>query len=83
MENIDLSLKNREVVWFTYKTEPKEESDWIEAEILDLNWAYKSAAVQLKNYKGVTCCGIKNLKRERLYFKTKASLYTSSKANKE
>ena len=64
---LDYSLKNGEKVWFTYKIEPKEESDWIEAEILDLNWAYKAAAIQLKGYTGVSCHGISALSRVRHY----------------
>lgn len=64
---LDYSLKNGEKVWFTYKIEPKEENDWIEAEILDLNWAYKSAAIQLKGYDGVSCHGISALSRVRHY----------------
>jgi hypothetical protein len=65
--DLDYSLKNGEKVWFTYKIEPKEESDWIEAEILDLNWAYKAAAIQLKGYAGVSCHGIFALSRVRHY----------------
>jgi len=64
---LDYSLKNGEKVWFTYKIEPKEESDWIEAKILDLNWAYKAAAIQLKGYTGVSCHGITALSRVRHY----------------
>lgn len=64
---LDYSLKNGEKVWFTYKIKPREESDWIEAEILDLNWAYKAAAIQLKGYKGVSCHGISALSRVRHY----------------
>jgi hypothetical protein len=64
---LDYSLKNGEKVWFTYKIEPKEESDWIEAEILDLNWAYKAAAIQLTGYTGVSCHGISALSRVRHY----------------
>ena len=64
---IDYSFKNGEKVWFTYKIEPKEESDWIEAEILDLNWAYEAAAIQLKGYTGVSCHGISALSRVRYY----------------
>lgn len=64
---LDYSLKSGEKVWFTYKLKPKDDSDWIEAEILDLNWAYKSAAIQLKGYKGVSCHGISALCRIRHY----------------
>lgn len=64
---LDYSLKNGEKVWFTFKIEPKEESDWIEAEILDLNWAYKAAAIQLKGYTAVSCHGISALSRVRHY----------------
>jgi len=60
---LDYTLKNKEIVWFTYKTNPQGSDDWIEAEILDLNWALKAAAVQLKGYKGVTCCNIASLSR--------------------
>ena len=64
---LDYSLKTGEKVWFTYKTNPRSSDDWIEAEILDLNWAYKAAALQLKGYKGVSCHGISALSRVRHY----------------
>lgn len=65
--DLDYSLKSGEKVWFTYKLNPKDDSDWIEAEILDLNWAYRAAAIQLKGYNGVSCHGISALSRERYY----------------
>lgn len=65
--HLDYLLKNGDKVWFTYRLQPKDESDWIEAEILDLNWAYKAAAIQLKGLTGVSCCGISALSRERYY----------------
>lgn len=61
---LDYSLKNGETVWFTFKTHPKKE-DWIAAEILDLNWAYKSAAIKLDGFKGVFSTGIEALHRDR------------------
>lgn len=64
--NLDYSLKKRENVWFTFKTHPKKE-DWIQAEILDLNWAYKSAAIKLEGYKDVFSTGIKSLHRDKHY----------------
>lgn len=65
--HLDYLLKNGDKVWFTYRLQPKDESDWIEAEILDLNWANKAAAIQLKGLTGVSCCGISALSRERYY----------------
>lgn len=66
--NLDYSLKNGEIIWFTYKIKPKDKNDWIEAEILNLNWAYKSAAIKIKGYKGICCHGISALSRERYYY---------------
>lgn len=61
-KGVDFSFKKGEKVWFTYKENPGQE-DWIQAEILDLNWAYLSAAIQLEGHGGVTSTGIKSLYR--------------------
>lgn len=66
-KRFDTSFKNGEIVWFTYKLDPKEENDWIECTILDLNWSLKAASVQLKNYKGVSCVGISSLSRIKFF----------------
>lgn len=61
---LDYSFKKGEFVWFTFKTHPKKE-DWFQAEILDLNWAYKSAAIKIDGFSGVFSTGISALHRER------------------
>lgn len=66
---IDYTLKNGETVWFSFKVEPRDEDDWKEAKIIDLNWAHKCASLQLKGYRGVMCCGIAGLSKERWYVK--------------
>lgn len=63
MVGVDYTFKKGETVWFTFKENPTD-NDWIRAEILDLNWAYMSAAIQLEGYKGVTSTGIKSLHRK-------------------
>lgn len=64
---LDYSLKKGQAVWFTFRTYPKKE-DWIKAEILDLNWAYKSAAIKLEGYSGVFSTGIEALHRDRRFY---------------
>lgn len=66
---LDYTLKTNDVVWFSYKINPKDESCWIEAKILDLNWHCKAAAVQLNGYVGVTCCSISSLHRQKKFSK--------------
>ena len=64
---LDYSLKNEQKVWFTYIDKPRFEGDWLEAEIIDLNWATKSAAIQVKGYLKVTCVSLNSISRERYY----------------
>ena len=61
-KEIDYSLKNKDIVWFA---DCENQEDWKRAEILDLNWAYKSAAIQIVNYNGVTSTGIESLHKNK------------------
>lgn len=64
-KEIDYTLSSGDLVFFTHKAEPKTQEDWVEAEILDINWNLKAASIKLKDSSGIVTCSVNSLSRHR------------------
>lgn len=67
---IDFTLKNGDEIFFTVKLEPKRKEDWDEATILDINWALKSASIQVKGCSGPSCVSLASCHKKKFYINT-------------